>query len=290
MAISNEEYAARRDRLGAVLAARGLDALFVPPSSDLEYLTGIQRDLPSFGQISYAHGWVAGAFFAPGREPVYVLPRMVVDFHLDGVAPPGAQVVREDGDGRASFARRRPEPRLAPPDRARPACLGRDGDRAAAGGARRGALRRVVARERAAPRQVAERARADGAGVPDRAGGDGRGGAERRRRREHDEPGRGGRASAPRPRLALPLLPDPHLHLGRAPARLRWADGARPARGGRGRPLRLRCRRRRLLLRLRPHDSVRRAAGRVGGRAQASCSRPRRPAEPPRRPVCRPPR
>ena len=28
---------------------------------------------------------------------------MVVDFHLDGVPPPGAHVVHEDGDGRASF-------------------------------------------------------------------------------------------------------------------------------------------------------------------------------------------
>jgi Xaa-Pro aminopeptidase len=104
VAISSEEYAARRARLGALLTERGLDALFVPPSSDLEYLTGIERDLPTFGNIAYAHGWVAGAFFAPGHDPVYVLPRMVVEFHLDGVPPPGAHVVREDGDGQASFA------------------------------------------------------------------------------------------------------------------------------------------------------------------------------------------
>ena len=104
MAISTEEYAERRDRLGALLERRGIDALFVPPSSDLEYLTGIERDLPTFGNISYPHGWVAGAFLAPGREPVYVLPRMVVDFHLEGVPPPGARVVKEDGDGKASFA------------------------------------------------------------------------------------------------------------------------------------------------------------------------------------------
>jgi Xaa-Pro aminopeptidase len=104
VAISEQEYASRRDRLGALLENRGIDVLFVAPSSDLEYLTGIERDLPSFGNISYAHGWVAGAFLAPGREPVYVLPRMVVDFHLDGVPPPGAHVVKEDDDGRASFA------------------------------------------------------------------------------------------------------------------------------------------------------------------------------------------
>ena len=104
MTISKEEYAERRDRLGALLEERGIDALFVPPSSDLEYLTGIERDLPSFGNISYAHGWVAGAFLSPGREPLFVLPRMVVAFHLDGKPPPRTVVVNEDADGRTLFA------------------------------------------------------------------------------------------------------------------------------------------------------------------------------------------
>ena len=104
MAIEAEEYAARRDRLGQALVEHGIDALFVPPSSDLEYLTGLERDLPSFGNLSYAHGWVAGAFLVPGREPLFVLPRMVVQFHLGGEAPEGAIVVREDDDGRALFS------------------------------------------------------------------------------------------------------------------------------------------------------------------------------------------
>jgi Xaa-Pro aminopeptidase len=102
--IDTNEYTRRRERLGELLARRGLDALFVPPGSDLEYLTGIERDLPTFGNISYAHGWVTGAFLAPGREPVYVLPRMFVRFHLDGEAPDGTLVVEDDGDGRAAFA------------------------------------------------------------------------------------------------------------------------------------------------------------------------------------------
>ncbi len=102
--IDTNEYTRRRERLGELLGRRGLDALFVPPSADLEYLTGIERDLPTFGNISYAHGWVTGAFLVPGREPVYVLPRMFVRFHLDGEAPPGTLVVEDDGDGRAAFA------------------------------------------------------------------------------------------------------------------------------------------------------------------------------------------
>jgi Xaa-Pro aminopeptidase len=104
VAIEQKEYVERRERLSALLEERGLDAIFVPPSSDLEYLTGLERDLPSFGHLSYAHGWVAGAFLARGREPLFVLPRMVVDFHLDGKPPPGAVVVHEDADGAVLFA------------------------------------------------------------------------------------------------------------------------------------------------------------------------------------------
>jgi Xaa-Pro aminopeptidase len=76
------ELEGRRERLAARMREAGIDALFLPPSSDLEYLTGLPRDVPSFGQTSYAHGWVAGAFLVPGRAPLFVLPRMVLAFHL----------------------------------------------------------------------------------------------------------------------------------------------------------------------------------------------------------------
>lgn len=97
------EYAARRSRLASLMQDRGLDAAFFAPSSDLEYLTGIPRDLPSFGQVSYAHGWVAGAFLVPGRDPLFVLPRMVVAFHLFDGAPENSVVVNEPDDGEALF-------------------------------------------------------------------------------------------------------------------------------------------------------------------------------------------
>ena len=102
-ALPEEERSKRRELLWAELDRAGIDALFVPPSSDLEYLTGIPRDLPSFGQTEYAHGWVAGAFFAPGREPLFVLPRMVVFYHLGNNPPEGTTVVDETEDGRARF-------------------------------------------------------------------------------------------------------------------------------------------------------------------------------------------
>ena len=102
--VPEEELAARRARLAEQMEERGIDAMFVPPSSDLEYLTGMERDLPSFGQHGYAHGWVAGAFIVPGEEPLFVLPRMVVQFHLWGVEPPRCVTVNESDDGSALFA------------------------------------------------------------------------------------------------------------------------------------------------------------------------------------------
>jgi len=55
------DYAERRRRVAERMEAEGIDVLFLAPSADLEYLTGIRRDLPSFGESSYAHGWVTGA-------------------------------------------------------------------------------------------------------------------------------------------------------------------------------------------------------------------------------------
>jgi len=97
------ELPLRRERLFARLEENGLDAIFLPPSADLEYLTGVERDLPPFGEISYAHGWVTGAFLAPGREPLFVLPRMFALFHLGDSKPGEVVVVDETDDGEALF-------------------------------------------------------------------------------------------------------------------------------------------------------------------------------------------
>ena len=84
----------------------GVDLLFLGLSADLEYLTGAERGVPNFGETGYAHGWVAGAFFRPDAEPVFVLPRMVAAFELQGFEPPGESVVvNETDDGDAIFAR-----------------------------------------------------------------------------------------------------------------------------------------------------------------------------------------
>ena len=98
------DYAARRRRLDERMDAESVDLLFLTQSADLEYLTGVERDIPNFGEASYAHGWVTGAFFRPGAEPVFVFPRMFVAFHLQDQLPDGeVVVVNETDDGPAIF-------------------------------------------------------------------------------------------------------------------------------------------------------------------------------------------
>jgi Xaa-Pro aminopeptidase len=99
------DHAERRRRLSDVMREEGVDVLFLGLASDLEYLSGVERGIPFFGQSSYPHGWVAGAFFRPDAAPVFVLPRMVVEFDLP-VRPEGEiVVVDETDDGRSIFER-----------------------------------------------------------------------------------------------------------------------------------------------------------------------------------------
>src|SRR6476661_265851 len=97
------DYASRRKHLAERLEAEGIAALFLGPSADLEYLTGVERPVPSFGQPLYAHGWVTGAFFRPGAEPVFVLPRMFAAFDLRETPEGEVVIVSETDDGLAVF-------------------------------------------------------------------------------------------------------------------------------------------------------------------------------------------
>jgi Xaa-Pro aminopeptidase len=100
------DYADRRRRLSERLRAEEVDLLFLGLSADLEYLSGAERGIPNFGQSSYAHGWVAGGFFRPDGDPVFVLPRMARWFELGAWDPPGELVVvNETDDGPAIFER-----------------------------------------------------------------------------------------------------------------------------------------------------------------------------------------
>ncbi len=99
------DYAARRERLTERMEEQGVDALFLAPSADLEYLTGVERQIPNFGEASYAHGWVTGAFFRPGADPVFLFPRMFAAFDLREEPEGEVVVVSETDDGPAIFER-----------------------------------------------------------------------------------------------------------------------------------------------------------------------------------------
>lgn len=99
------DHAARRARFDAVLEDAGVDVAWLPIGADLEYLTGIHRRVPTFGEVNYTHGWATGAFLARGRDPLFVLPRMVTEFDLPNGVPGELVTVNETDDAEAIFAR-----------------------------------------------------------------------------------------------------------------------------------------------------------------------------------------
>lgn len=99
------DHAARRRALEPLLDEANADVMWLPIGADLEYMTGIERRVPTFGEVNYAHGWVAGAFLVPGRDPVFILPRNYVEFDLPRGVPGEVLSVAELDDGEAIFAR-----------------------------------------------------------------------------------------------------------------------------------------------------------------------------------------
>ena len=99
------DHGARRRRLAERMEAEGVAALFLPLSADLEYLSGVERQIPFFGQSSYTHGWASGGLFVPGADPVFVFPRMFVTFDLPERPEGELVVVKETDDGERLFGR-----------------------------------------------------------------------------------------------------------------------------------------------------------------------------------------
>ncbi|MFQ3566922.1 MAG: M24 family metallopeptidase [Aggregatilineales bacterium] len=56
------------------------DLAFLPIGSDLQYLTGIPRDLPTYGATLHPGQWLEGGWFVPGQTPIIVLPRMTAEY------------------------------------------------------------------------------------------------------------------------------------------------------------------------------------------------------------------
>jgi len=76
-------YADRMTRFRALLPGRA-DLVFVPLGTDLDYLTGIHRDIPNWGRNLHPGMWLEGAWIAPDHDPILTLPRMTAEFGAKG--------------------------------------------------------------------------------------------------------------------------------------------------------------------------------------------------------------
>jgi Xaa-Pro dipeptidase len=72
-------YDERLRRFQSILS-QNADVAFLPHSADLQYLTGVPRDIPNYGTTLHPGEWLEGAWLAPGRAPVLALPRMSAEF------------------------------------------------------------------------------------------------------------------------------------------------------------------------------------------------------------------
>lgn len=98
------DCSARRERLWDQMERENVAALFVAPSADLEYLTGIERLIPTFGEVHYPHGWVNGALLRRGLEPIYIFDRMFWDFDVFNKPDGEVVVVGEPDNAYALFS------------------------------------------------------------------------------------------------------------------------------------------------------------------------------------------
>ena len=72
-------YAERMSRFQGTIDGKA-DLVFFPIGTDLDYLTGIHREIPNYGRNLHPGMWLEGMWIAPGRDPILTLPRMTAEF------------------------------------------------------------------------------------------------------------------------------------------------------------------------------------------------------------------
>jgi Xaa-Pro dipeptidase len=92
------DYAKRLSLLRQQMVSASIDVVFLPISADLQYLTGIPRDIPNYGAVLYPGRWLEGAFFTQTAGPVLLLPRMTAEFHLEGHTTGDVRVIGDRDD------------------------------------------------------------------------------------------------------------------------------------------------------------------------------------------------
>lgn len=97
-------YSERVNQFQALMAGAA-DVAFFPLSADLQYLTGVRREMPSFGQILHPGLWAEGAWIVPDQAPILTLPRMTAELSGFDQTASIQQRVLGDHDDPLAFVR-----------------------------------------------------------------------------------------------------------------------------------------------------------------------------------------
>lgn len=91
-------YTIRLQTVQARMAESNVDLLFLSPSANLHYVTGVPRDEPNFGNTIYPGEWLTGAWIPQRGEPILTLPRMLAEFHMGAVTGYDIRILPDAGD------------------------------------------------------------------------------------------------------------------------------------------------------------------------------------------------
>lgn len=91
-------YTVRLTRVQQEMANQAIDLLFLNPSANLHYVTGIGREEPNFGNTIFPGEWLTGAWIPQQGTPILTLPRMLASFHMGAVEGYDVRVLPDAGD------------------------------------------------------------------------------------------------------------------------------------------------------------------------------------------------
>jgi Xaa-Pro aminopeptidase len=80
------------------MATLGIEAMFLSPGANLEYLTGERRRQPTFAKLLWTNGWVMGAWIPKTGAPFITAPRMAADYELQNEEDLEVLVLEDSGD------------------------------------------------------------------------------------------------------------------------------------------------------------------------------------------------
>lgn len=92
------DYQSRLVRVQQAMAAAEVDLLFLSPSANLQFLTGVAREEPNYGNTMYPGEWLTGAWVPQRGAPILTLPRMLAEFHMGAVNGFDVRVLPDAGD------------------------------------------------------------------------------------------------------------------------------------------------------------------------------------------------